>query len=145
MTTPPMTHVGRGTMGATASAMPAATSAVKRSKPTAPAVIATAATPTAMPTAATPTAMPPAAATTPAAVSATPATPMPAGDCRDVRDQAKRAHRNACRQNAYRSLHGALSLIEVGSNAREPTHLNVTVVSAASFLVAKLKFRVNFR
>ena len=31
-----MTHVGQGTMVATASAMPAATSAVKRSKPTAP-------------------------------------------------------------------------------------------------------------
>jgi hypothetical protein len=29
------------------------------------------------------------------------------GDCRSVRDDAKRAHRNACRQNAYRSLlHG---------------------------------------
>jgi len=40
-------------------------------------------------------------------------TPMPAaatampGDCGGIRDDAKRAHRDACRQNAYRSfLHG---------------------------------------
>jgi predicted N-formylglutamate amidohydrolase len=80
-------------------------------------------------TASAPTAMSPAATAT-----------MPAAsDCRDVRDEAKRANRNARCQNAYRPLHGALSLIEVGSNAREPTHLNVTVVSAASFLDAEAK------
>jgi hypothetical protein len=124
-----MTHVGQATMVATASAMPAATSAVKRGKPSAPAVIATA-------TASTPTAMP--AATS--ASMPTPTAPMTAaGDCRDVRDEAKRANRNARCQNAYRPLHGALSLIEVGSNAREPTHLNVTVVSAASFLDSEAK------
>jgi hypothetical protein len=49
----------------------------------------------------------PATTTAPAVKSAasTP-TAMP-GDCRDVRHDAKRAHRDACRQNAYRSLlHG---------------------------------------
>ena len=83
------------------------------------------------------------ATTTPTATTplpATPTAPMPAAsDCRDVRDEAKRANRNARCQNAYRPLHGALSLIEVGSNAREPTHLKVTVVSAASFLDSKAK------
>jgi len=80
-----MTHVGQATMVATASAMPAATSAVKRGKPT-PAVTAS-------------TAMP-------AATSASVAAP---GDCRSVRHDAKRANRNACRQNSYRSLrHGTL-------------------------------------
>jgi hypothetical protein len=78
MTTPPMTHVGQATMVATA--MPAATSAVKRGKPT-----ATASTPT------------PAASTSAAPVAAP-------GDCRSVRDNAKRAHRNTGRQNAYCSL-----------------------------------------
>ena len=101
MTTPPMTHVGQGTMVATASAMPAATSAVKRSKPTAPAVVATAATPTA----------------------------MPPSDCRDVRHDAKRAHRNACRQNAYRSLlHGTFptrSSKAVGVAARNLAPSNI--------------------
>jgi hypothetical protein len=54
-----------------------------------------------MPTASTSTAVPTATATsTPTAMS---------GDCRDVRHKAKRAHRNACRQNAYRSLcHGMI-------------------------------------
>jgi hypothetical protein len=89
MAAPPVTHVGRATTGSkptTASAMPAAT--LKRSKTTAPA---------AMPAATTPTAMP-ASATTPTA--------MPR-DCRFVRDDAKRANRNACRQNTYCSLlHG---------------------------------------
>jgi hypothetical protein len=51
---------------------------VKSTASTAPAMPATASTPTAMP-----------------------------GDCRDVRHDAKRAHRNARCQNAYRSLlHG---------------------------------------
>jgi len=50
-----------------------------------------------MPAATTPTTM---------AAAATAPTAMP-GDCRDVRHYAKRAHRNACGENAYRSLlHG---------------------------------------
>jgi hypothetical protein len=116
MATPPMTNATMSSkpMVSTASAMPAA--AVKSGKSTAPALIATASTPTAMP----------AATATPASVSAR--------DCRDVRDETKRANCNARCQNAYRPLHGALSLTEFGSNAREPTHLNVTVVSAGSFL-----------
>jgi len=87
-----MTHVGQATMVATASAMPAATSAVNRGKPT-PAVTASTPAVTAS------TAMP-------AATSASVAAP---GDCRSVRHDAKRANRNACRQNSYRSLrHGTL-------------------------------------
>jgi hypothetical protein len=121
MATPPMANATMSgkPMVSTASAMPAATPAMKPGKSTAPAVKAT--------------------ASTAPAVKATASTPMPAGDCRDVRDEAKRANRNARCQNAYRPLHGALSLIEVGSNAREPTHLNVTVVSAASFLDSEAK------
>ena len=80
MTTPPMTHVRPATMGS------------KSMVPTASAMPATTTAPTvksaASATASTPSAMP--------------------GDCRDVRHDAKRAHRYACRQNAYRSLrHGA--------------------------------------
>jgi hypothetical protein len=96
---------------------------VKPGKPTAPAVKATASTPTAVPAAAT-------------------ATPMP-GDCRDVGRDAKRAHRNACRQNAYRSfVHGTLltrSSEAIGAAARATTartspHLTfITTVSAARF------------
>jgi hypothetical protein len=131
MATPPMTNATMSSkpMVPTASAMPAPTAAVKPGKSTAPAVKATASTaPAVKATASAPTAMSPAATA-----------PMPAGDCRDVRDEAKRANRNARCQNAYRPLHGALSLIEVGSNARKPTHLNVTVVSAASFLDSEAK------
>ncbi len=123
--TRPMPHVGQATMGSTrvkptASAMPAATPAVKAGKSAAPAVKATASTPTAMPPAAATTSMP--------------------GDCRDVHDGAKRTNRNAGCQNTYCSLalHGALLPSTCASaafrNAREPTRLNVTVVSAASFL-----------
>jgi hypothetical protein len=69
---------------------------VKSTASTAPAVKSTASTPTAMP-----------------------------GDCRDVRHDAKRAHRNACRQNAYRSLlHGTLltrSSEAIGVAARATT------------------------
>jgi hypothetical protein len=83
MATPPVPHAGQATV---ASAMPA--------------------TPAAKPTAA------PAVKCTPPAASAMPAsaaTPMPAGDCRGVRNDAKRANRNACHQNAYRSRrHGTL-------------------------------------
>ncbi len=86
MTTPPMTHVGQATMVATP--VPAATSAVKRGKPTASA--APAAT---------------SASAAPAATATTAATPF--GKCRTVRDDAKRANCNAGRQNSYRSLsHG---------------------------------------
>ena len=90
--TPPMTHVGQGTMVATASAMPAATSAVKRGKPT-PAVTATAT----------------------ASTSASVATP---GDCRSVRDDAKGANRSAGRQNTYRSLLHGTSPLELKPLAR---------------------------
>jgi hypothetical protein len=131
MATPPMANATMSgkPMVSTASAMPAATPAMKPGKSTAPAVKATASTaPAVKATASAPTAMSPAATA-----------PMPAGDCRDVGDEAKRANRNARCQNAYRPLHGALSLIEVGSNAREPTHLNVTVVSAASFIDGEAK------
>jgi hypothetical protein len=156
MATPPMTHVGHATMGSkpvkpaampataptvkpskpTASAMPATTPAaptVKTGKTTAAAAKSTASTAPAMPAAATPTAMP-AATTTP--------TTMP-GDCRDVGRDAKRAHRNACRQNAYRSfVHGTLltrSSEAIGAAARATTartspHLTfITTVSAARF------------
>jgi hypothetical protein len=110
MATPPMTHVGHATTGGksmkptastvnaaksmepTASAMPTTPAAptVKSGKTTAAAVKSTTSTaPAVKPTASTPTARP--------------------GDCRDVRHDAKRAHRNACRQNAYRSfLHGTI-------------------------------------
>ena len=48
----------------------------------------------------------------PAAKSMTTATTAtPSGKCRDVRHDAKRAHRNARRQNSYRSLlHGAFPI-----------------------------------
>jgi hypothetical protein len=87
VTTPPMTHVGPATMGTksmkpTASAVKAAksmepTASAKSMKPTASTVKA-ASTPTTMPAAAT-----------------------PMGDCRSVRDDAKRANRNARCQNTY--------------------------------------------
>jgi hypothetical protein len=67
--------------------------------------------PAAMPDASAPTAMPAASATTPMPAATTP-TAM-SGDCRDVRHNAKRAHRNACRQNAYRSLLHRTSPLEV--------------------------------
>jgi hypothetical protein len=54
-----------------------------------------------MPAASATTAMPAASAPMPAAATAPTAM---SGDCRDVCHNAKRAHRNACRQNAYRSL-----------------------------------------
>jgi hypothetical protein len=85
--------MGSKSMIPTSSAMPATPAAptVKRSKPTAPAVKSTASTAT------------PVKSTAPTSTSAFAAP----GDCRSVRDDAKRAHRNACRQNAYRSLlHG---------------------------------------
>ena len=100
MATPPMTHVGQATMEPTmeSTAMPATAPtvkpAVKTTKPAMPAPTA------AMPAAAT--AMPAAATAMPAAA----ATAMPR-DCRHVRHDAKRAHRNARCQNSNRSLlHG---------------------------------------
>jgi hypothetical protein len=86
MATPPMTHVGQATVGKSA-AMPATASTVKSSSKPATAV-------TTAPTSVT------------TATSASVAAP---GDCRSVRDDAKRANRNAGRQNSYRSLrHGTL-------------------------------------
>jgi hypothetical protein len=90
MATPPVPHAGQATV---ASAMPATPAAKPTAAPavkcTAPAVKSTAPTASAMPASA--------------------ATPMPAGDCRGVRNDAKRANRNACHQNAYRSRrHGTL-------------------------------------
>jgi hypothetical protein len=50
---------------------------------------------------------PTASAATPTVAAASASAFAAPGDCRSVRDDAKRAHRNACRQNAYRSLlHG---------------------------------------
>jgi hypothetical protein len=78
---PSMTNVGKPTAGSTA-AMPATASTVKcSSKPATPVKY-----------------------TAPTSASAT--TTLP-GECRDVRHHAERAHRDTCRQNAYRSLlHG---------------------------------------
>jgi hypothetical protein len=128
MTTPPMTKVGRATMGGksmkpTASAMPATTPAVKPSKPSASAV-KTASTASTMK-----------AATTTSATMPTPTTAMP-GDCRNVRLDAKRANRNARCQNAYYFLlHDAFPnrSPKPACNAREPAYLYLTAVSAPSF------------
>ena len=122
MATPPMTHVGQATVGKSA-AMPAtASTVISSSKPTAPAVKSTA------------SAVKSTASTSASAFAAP-------GDCRSVRDDAKRANRNACRQNAYRSLrHGTLPIRNskaVGVAARATTartspHLDLlTAMSAA--------------
>ena len=99
--------------------------AVNPGKPTAP---VTASTPAATATA------------TPAAATSA-ATPF--GKCRTVRDDAKRANRNAGRQNSYRSLgHGtlptrnskAVGVAAPATTARTSPHLTfITTVSAASF------------
>ena len=94
MTTQPMTEVGRATMGgksmkATAPAVKAAKSTTTRVKPTAS------------------TAVKSTASTTVKSTTSTSAATAP-GKCRDVRHDAKRAHRKTCRQNAYCSLHGVL-------------------------------------
>jgi hypothetical protein len=98
-----MTHVGQATAGSKPAAMPATASTVKSSSKPATAV-------TTAPTSAT------------TATSASVAAP---GDCRSVRNDAKRANRNACRQNAYRSLrHGTLPIRNskaVGVAARATT------------------------
>jgi hypothetical protein len=82
MATPTMPHVGHAAMPAsnTPAAMPAAT------------------TPAAMPAATTPAERP--TASTPVKSTASTSAATPSGKCRDVRHDAKRAHRNACRQNA---------------------------------------------
>jgi hypothetical protein len=65
------------------------------------------------------------------------ATPM--GECRDVRHDAKRAHRNAHRQNSYCFLHGAspIEVLKPSLAARAATDVTsasyLTTISAASF------------
>jgi hypothetical protein len=99
VTTPPMTHVGQATMVPTA--MPATAPTMKPGKP------AVKPTPTAVKrTGETPSTMPTAAPTSASAFAAP-------GDCRSVRDEAKRANRNACCQNTYRSLLHGKSPLEV--------------------------------
>jgi hypothetical protein len=94
----PMPDVSQATVGSKAmkrAAMPATAPTVKPGKTTAPAAVK----PT-KPTAAA--AVKP--AETAAATSAT-----TSGKCGDIRHGAKRAHRNTCRQNGYRSLfHGTI-------------------------------------
>ena len=119
MTTPPMTHGGQATM--VASAMPATASTVKSSSKPAARVKSTA----------------PTSASASASAFAAP------GDCRSVRDDAKRANRNAGRQNSYRSLgHGtlptrnskAVGVAAPATTARTSPHLTfITTMSAASF------------
>jgi hypothetical protein len=139
-TTPPMTNVGHATMGSksmksTASAMPSATPAVKPGKPTAPAVKSTAPTP--MPASAT--AMP-ASATTPTA--------MP-GDCRGVRDDAKRANRNAGRKNAYCSLlHGVFPSSGPKRAGLQRSRADLPISNCClrhEFLDGEIKLCINFR
>jgi hypothetical protein len=85
-----------------------ATMGSKSMVPTASAMPATTTAPTVKSAASTPTAMP--------------------GDCRDVRHDAKRAHRDARRQNAYRSLlHGTF-----------PTRTSKVVGAAARATTARI-------
>jgi hypothetical protein len=73
-------------------------------------------------------------ATTPTMAAAT-----PMGECRDVRHDAKRAHRNAHRQNSYCFLHGAspIEVLKPSLAARAATDVtstsHLTTISAASF------------
>ena len=66
-----------------------------------------------------------ASATTPMPAATTTPSAMP-GDCGGIRDDAKRTHRDACRQNAYRSLlHGTFptrssKAVGVWRRARQP-------------------------
>jgi hypothetical protein len=75
-----------------------------------------------------------ATATTPTMAAAT-----PMGECRDVRHDAKRAHRNAHRQNSYCFLHGAspIEVLKPSLAARAATDVtstsHLTTISAASF------------
>jgi hypothetical protein len=66
------------------------------------------------------------------------------GECRDVRHDAKRANRNACRQNSYCFLpHGAFpnrSLKPSAARDARADLTDLTVVVAASFEMAKSKF-----
>jgi hypothetical protein len=67
------------------------------------------------------------------------AAPTPMGECRDVRHDAKRAHRNAHRQNSYCFLHGAspIEVLKPSLAARAATDVtstsHLTTISAASF------------
>jgi hypothetical protein len=77
------------------------------------------------------------AATTVTTTAMAAATPM--GECRDVRHDAKRAHRNAHRQNSYCFLHGAspIEVLKPSLAARAATDVtstsHLTTISAASF------------
>ena len=61
------------------------------------------------------------------------------GECRDVRHDTKRAHRNAHRQNSYCFLHGAspIEVLKPSLAARAATDVtstsHLTTISAASF------------
>jgi hypothetical protein len=153
MATPPMTHVGHATTGGKSMKPTASTvNAAKSMEPTASAMPTTPAAPTVKSGKTTAAAVKSTTSTAPA-VKPTASTPRP-GDCRDVRHDAKRAHRKACRQNAYRSfLHGTIPSrsskavavaaratatrtlpITVGVAARATTAIShITTVSVASF------------
>jgi hypothetical protein len=132
MTTPTMTHVRPATMGGkpmkpAASAVKSSASAVKAGKSMEP----TAAASTVKATASTSTVKAAATASTVTTTSS-----VTAGDCRDVRHEAKRAHRDARCQNAYCfPLHVAFPnrSPKPACNAREPAYLYLTAVSAPSF------------
>ena len=118
MATPPMTNVPAATMGS------------KSMKATATAVATTSAVPT------TTSAMP--------TTSAVPTASTAFCDCRSVRDDAKRANRNARCQNTYCFLfHGgfAQSTSKASGSQRSRADLpNLTIVDAASFGIGKPKF-----
>jgi hypothetical protein len=96
--------------------------------------VSTTMTTTTVTTTVTTTAM---AATTVTTTAMAAATPM--GECRDVRHDAKRAHRNAHRQNSYCFLHGAspIEVLKPSLAARAATDVtstsHLTTISAASF------------
>jgi hypothetical protein len=117
MATPPMTNVRPATMGS-------------KSMKAAPAVATTSAVPT------TTSAMP--------TTSAVPTASTAFCDCRSVRDDAKRANRNARCQNTYCFLfHGgfAQSTSKASGSQRSRADLPIlTIVDAASFEIGKSKF-----
>ena len=104
--------------------VPAATMGSKSMKATAPAVATASAVPT--------------------TTSAVPTASTAFCDCRSVRDDAKRANRNARCQNTYCFLfHGgfAQSTSKASGSQRSRTDLpNLTIVDAASFGIGKSKF-----
>ena len=79
-----------------------------------------------------------------ATTSATPTTSTAFCDCRSVRDDAKRANRNARCQNTYCFLfHGgfAQSTSKASGSQRSRADLpNLTIADAASFSIGKSKF-----